>query len=309
MHETLSESEIKIINELFRKSLRYFFDWSIRPSNSSIKTLEEQLRADMGYSIAKKAIQTPHVQMLGVRGLYDGLYQVLINVPPESIRLGVFHPEVERGRIDYIKFGKEVVLVKPYQSNHERDIAKLASDMQRGPKVYGSGVELVEDFLGETELPRHHPFEVGRMAGELLRDLHSANIIYGDRFVGHLRYDKQDGRLKLIDYGISFIYDGSKPVEKEYVWIVLGLVDGPMGFTDLRKIESDPQQAQKYATIPPSELKTKELEKLTAQMVSSFRFPVQYGGFGLFPKRLFQKNLEQGILKGYTSNPQTPTAS
>jgi|TARA_Y100000310_G_scaffold286253_1_gene310267 hypothetical protein len=310
MHETLSESEIKRINELISESpSSYLSDWSIRPSNDSVKTLEEQLRADMGDSIAEKAIQTPHVKMLGVRGLYDGLYQVLINVPPESIRVGVFHPEVERGQIDYIKFGKHVVLVKSYQGNQERDIAKLASDMQRGPKVYGPGVELVEDFLGERELPHHHPFEVGRMAGELLRDLHSANVIYGDSFAWHFRHDKRDKRLKLIDFGVSFLYDGSEAVDKDYVWRVIGMVDGPMSFSELGKIKSNPQQVKRYSTIPPDELKAKELEVMMDEVASSFRFPIQYGGFRLFSKGRFQKNLEQGILEGYNSNPQTSTTS
>lgn len=214
---TLTDEEIEKINEVVDRPENKFSVFKVRNYLSTninqlyLDDMKIGLSAAFGSEFADKVVHIPYLAKVGVIGLYDGIYQKLSSVNVNDIRV-MNLGDAERGSVDLVQFGNEGFVVKRWQGTQEPTIAKIASEKNLGPQIYGpGGIELIEDYLPEGGLNVFSPQELGIRAGSLLRGLHDNNIIYNDAFTDHLRLDPRDKKLKLIDFGISSLYDEPPP--------------------------------------------------------------------------------------------------
>ncbi|MDD5457154.1 MAG: hypothetical protein PHV30_08990 [Candidatus Margulisbacteria bacterium] len=297
--ETLTVTEIKRVNQLIAGNPNKYLSFNLSPGYTDLCMLAENLINEAGLELATKLVNNSKYLLLGMRYYYEGLYQILRTESVENIKVGVYHFGAERGHIDFISCGHRMFLIKKYQGRDERKITGMAAEKGFGPKQYGPGIEIVEDFLGDVALPGLAPFKIGKMAGSLLKELHNENIIYADSFARHLRYDKKADRLRLIDFGVSFFYDGTAPVKDENLWLVMALSSGKgVSFTDLQKLR-DRKIKEKYSLIPPEQLKALELTSMEKALNYHFKFPLQLTRGGIYLLETFRALVKKGLTEGY----------
>ena len=183
-------------------------------------------------------------------GLEPGLFERLAQDPwVEALSLYAFFPPslaerlaggpipgIEyagraRGRTAIIRLQQATVVVKPYQSSREGEVAAIAGDLRVGPRQLPSlPGYLTEEFAGGdffTSLPpeRRGAAEmegIGRSLGTMFRRLHDAGIYYNDASLSdpegrsHLIIDG-DGGCLLIDFGVSLLLDRHPDYTREEV--------------------------------------------------------------------------------------------
>ena len=124
------------------------------------------------------------------------------------------------------------LVVKPWQSRREGEIAAIAADLGVGPRQYPSlpgflteelcpGVFFTE--LSPAELDDARLFQLGRTLGDMLARLHSRRIYYNDATLSdpegrsHLLVSPE-GRCRLIDFGVSVLLDHHPRLTGEEVY-------------------------------------------------------------------------------------------
>ncbi len=301
----LAPEELAQVNDLIRRDpAKYVEITGITPPQQYFDRVEGDLRADVGQRLASKVVSNPHFRKLGMRSVYEGLYDFLADQPPENVSADKMRNRFDKlyndegildrgGVIYYIKIGSKIFLIKAYQTPKlEKEAIEVASEIGVGPRIFGPGVEIVEEYLGDQRLPSQKTTrEIGIMVGSLLRRCHDVNLIYGDGIPRHLRYGTESG-LRLIDFGTSFVDDGQRPLdERTLTALIINDVN--------RTTDRTP-----YLTISREALKQKELEKLVAE--SPF---IRKSGFAtslvslMCLKDKSTKELADSVLEGYS----TPT--
>jgi hypothetical protein len=258
----LTDQEVKDINARLPETFGIKNIFHLKVRDETIPMIKDRLTRDFGEDVAERAISAPHMPTLGIIGLYDGVYQQFSTTEPGSVIRSPL-ADAERGFVDVVRSGDSAIVIKDWAGSQEPTVAKIASDAKLGPHIYGPPVALVEDYLTEIDVLKLSPYAVAKSGGELLRGLHDHNIIYADTFVDHLRFDPRDNRIKLIDFGLSFQYDGATPIDQEYLWKVIDMMI-PSGTTrdEYTKIRRDPTERARIASTPPERIKARELDRM-----------------------------------------------
>ena len=127
------------------------------------------------------------------------------------------------------------LVIKYKQSEDEEEIARIAGELKTepGPKQYNSiNGFLTEEFIEGTLYPEYVKSQsdmnsinlLGRRTGEILQNLHSRQIFYNDLILtddfawkSHLIIP-ENGRAKLIDYGVALKLDNHPNLTDEQVF-------------------------------------------------------------------------------------------
>lgn len=160
-----------------------------------------------------------------------------------------------RGLVALLDNVDDGAAVKPKQSRREEEIAAIAGELGVGPGQRESLTGfLCEDLMRGrffTELPvetvaEESWLEMGRGLGRMLAALHGRGICYNDATFSdpegrsHLLVD-EDGRMTLIDFGVSVLLDRHPRLEGEEVFNLLRT--DPM-FRVFRGMASSPEDIQ-----------------------------------------------------------------
>lgn len=109
-----------------------------------------------------------------------------------------------RGYVFAIECRNNLYVAKLLQDENETKVAKAASDMQRGPKIYEINKSaLFEEFLC-NEVEEVDAFEAFSAIGEFLGAVHKEGIVIDHfRILEELRYSTENGRIKarMVDWG------------------------------------------------------------------------------------------------------------
>ncbi|MBI1970367.1 hypothetical protein HYS47_01330 [Candidatus Woesearchaeota archaeon] len=128
-------------------------------------------------------------------------------VPVLESRLG------NRGTTVIVKHPIKTVVIKPYQSNREPVIARIAAEEGVGPQQFGSLdgyiTEAYVDGVPFCRLKADAPvYEIGRRIGEIFTKLHRRGVYYNDTTLdndmggSHIIVPAQ-GQAMLIDFGVA----------------------------------------------------------------------------------------------------------
>jgi hypothetical protein len=169
------------------------------------------------------------VETYSIYGFFPGIYE-MVYLPDSPA--GIAFDGRTRGRVALVRGPEKGLVVKPWQSRREGEIAGIAADLGVGPRQYPS----LPGFLTEelcpgvffTELPPEglddaRSFQLGRTLGEMLARLHSRRIYYNDATISdpegrsHLLVSS-DGRCRLIDFGVSVLLDHHPRLTGEEVY-------------------------------------------------------------------------------------------
>ena len=169
----------------------------------------------------RKVIDDEKIQSYSLLGFFPETFDLVYNngnigpYPKLGIAQGnrwfaalLIHPEKD-------------IVIKPLQSDNEKEIANIASQLDIGPKQYRT-LEgfLTEEFVKGTSFPNlvngelspDNMYKTGRNLGNVLRSLHSKEIYYNDVILtddfgkSHLIVQQND-KIKLIDYGVAIQTD------------------------------------------------------------------------------------------------------
>ena len=169
------------------------------------------------------------VGIYSIYGFFPGIYEmVYLAESPAAIAFD----GRSRGRVALVRGPERELVVKPWQSYREGEIAAIAADLDVGPRQYPSlpgflteelcpGVFFTE--LPPAELDDARLFQVGRALGEMLARLHSRRIYYNDATLSdpegrsHLLVSP-DGWCRLIDFGVSVLLDRHPRLTGEEVY-------------------------------------------------------------------------------------------
>lgn len=296
----ISDSEIKKINSIFfLKNTKYY-----RNDNFISKEIIEKhkfyLIEDLGETLANKVISANLYSILGIRCLYDGFYQITKNLDPKLVSCEKYTPyhNVERGPMVLIKIPGKRFVIKYFQNTQERKISKIASELELGPKIYGPNFELFEEHLGDEMNINLSPQNIGFLIGELFKKLHNQNIIYNEKIIGHLRYNKINRKIYLIDFGNSFIYDGKIPIPENYVWSIKGILKN-QNISNFIKEKTGNKEIINPTTIDVKLLKLIELERCKIEIGFKFKSFIQIKAFKLYSRKKYIKIIQEYIQKGY----------
>ena len=168
------------------------------------------------------------IKTYSIYSFFPQIYKLVYSRNPPSIS---FQGRT-RGQVALIQHDSVSVVIKPYQSRQEPDIADIASKIGVGPRQLPTiGGFLTEEFLPDpflTDIPKssftHHMIStVGANLGNLLFELHKENIVYNDATISdptgrsHLVIAK-DSTCQLIDFGVSVRLDDLNSLEAEDIY-------------------------------------------------------------------------------------------
>ena len=194
-----------------------------------------------GRDLFNKLSRDPLIPHYSIYGFFPGIYPrvYLEGERPEFTREGR-----TRGPVALLRFANgEGVAVKPFQSNREPAIARLAGDAGIGPRQLPS----LDGFIVEelvpgtffTQLPSEllnddFLYLAGKRLGGMLAALHTARIYYNDATISdpegrsHLIIDPHSGAdeaslagARLIDFGVSVLLDNHPALELEEVFNII----------------------------------------------------------------------------------------
>jgi hypothetical protein len=222
---TLSKQELSDINTLL---LAWSNEQRLYPAiemlgkgnyimHYSLDDLLETIHDRINPRISRKVEKTPYFETLGPLAVYHGIYELILNA--SSIKTSFFWKTNERGEMYKVIIDDKQFMVKGFQCGHfgEWNVANVAAKNGFGPDVYGPGIEVVEQILPHYEIPTDK-YKAGFELGKLLRKCHDSGIIFADRYAKH--FHSCEGEPRFIDFGTSFHYDGSRPMQLEAAqWI------------------------------------------------------------------------------------------
>ena len=176
-----------------------------------------------------KLSQDKRCETYSVYGFFPGVYELVYGSddPPAISFSGR-----TRGRVALIQGAGQGLVVKPFQSQREGEIAGTAGYLGIGPRQHPSipGFLTEELCIGDffTELPPQRLddtalFQLGRTLGHMLARLHSRKIYYNDATISdpegrsHLLVSS-DGECRLIDFGVSVLLDRHPRLTGEEVY-------------------------------------------------------------------------------------------
>lgn len=199
------------------------------------------------------------------------------------LRSGQGIPKLEfsgraRGMVAILRFDDMAIVIKPFQSTREEQIAGTAGDIGVGPSQLESlPGYLTEEFVSGTfftDLPVEQLTDdflagVGSNLGDMLRRLHQADIYYNDvtfsdpRGRSHLLVDA-DGSCRLIDFGISVLLDRHPDLSREEVYNFVRTLPMYRVFRGMAEDESHADRflaeyAKKLAVASKSEITSRDL--------------------------------------------------
>ncbi len=140
-----------------------------------------------------------------------------------------------RGMVIKINDDSDSFVFKKEQSYNEKEIAKSASDLKIGPKLYDSlDGFILEEFVKGTsfsELVKNNSicetdcYNLGLRVGDILNDLMKKNIVYNDIILmddfwykSHLIVPQNIEETKLIDFGVSIDASSHPNLDKREVF-------------------------------------------------------------------------------------------
>lgn len=137
-----------------------------------------------------------------------------------------------RGIIGMLRHPEKSRVIKPQQSSKEREIARIADELEIGPRQYTSLDNfLTEEFVdgtpfsqlrGEQSSP-DKMYTLGKRVGEILHKLHGRNIYYNDTILtddmgrSHVLVPA-DSPAILFDYGVAINLDQHPNLDDEDVF-------------------------------------------------------------------------------------------
>lgn len=224
----------------------------------------------------------PLLRQYGIWALFPGVYESIYR---DGKRPAMLLDGRTRGQVAIFEYGEgKGLVVKPWQSGREAEIAQMAASAGVGPaQLPAPEGFLVEEFVPGvffTDLPRPAPgdgtlYAIGLRLGEMLAALHSRGICYNDATLSdpegrsHLlvSHGKQDGGgapdCCLIDFGVSVLLDKFPDLEMEEVYNLVRttpefrlLSHMGMGGQDMGRFLA--QYRQKLAASSPEEIMARD---------------------------------------------------
>ena len=184
--------------------------------------------ADLERDLFRRLAEDPWVEALSLYAFFPPTLAQRVDGGPIP---AVEYTGRTRGQVAIVRLERATVVIKPYQSAREGEVAAIAGDLGVGPRQLPSlPGYLTEEFAeGDffTSLPpeRRGAAEmegVGRSLGAMFRRLHDAGIYYNDASLSdpegrsHLIVDR-DGGCLLIDFGVSLLLDRHPEYTREEV--------------------------------------------------------------------------------------------
>lgn len=166
-------------------------------------------------------IEDPVITRFSVYGLFPATYGMVYG--EDASHVSIRYDGRTRGRVAIISgrvLGETMeMVVKPCQSQGEADIARIAGDLELGPRQFPS-VEgfITEEFvrgpfltdLGRDDASPERMHRIGCALGMGLSQLHAAGICYNDATVAdpdgrsHTILMPGDG-IRIIDFGVALL--------------------------------------------------------------------------------------------------------
>ena len=164
-------------------------------------------------------IEDARIERFSVYGMFPAAYALVYG--PDSPAASIRYDGRTRGRVAIISSGTTAVVIKPWQSSREGEIAAAAGELGVGPAQLPS----IAGFISEeyvdgrflTDLPAEDATDermrsVGTALADALSRLHSAGICYNDATISdpegrsHIIL-RPDGEIRLIDFGVALLLD------------------------------------------------------------------------------------------------------
>ena len=296
----LTDEELRFINQSMCKNPSRYnlqggkFYFSVSDLEGIIQTVQ----TDLGKEVSKKILNHKGFKILGSRLFYPVIYFEIGTSNEVKYNMLCSSEDGGRGGIYLMELPKKKLIIKAYQTHNEEEIAKIASENGFGPTLYESKVELVEDYLSRLTASKKSKHEIGYQIGKLIRRCHNQNVIHTDLNETHIKFDPSTGEVKLIDFGVSHLFDNEGYIEKnaivfgkalEHIMFPEGSISDRRGFGIYYKKDSN-----KYK-LPLDLLKIGERNR--------FIDYIQKWGFsyGLF-KHLDEKRFIEKVNEGYNEN-------
>ena len=179
--------------------------------------------------LLEKLVKDPLLPTYSIYGFFPTIHEIVYHSdrPPEIAFDGR-----ARGRVAIIKAEDAAMVVKPFQSSREGEIASIAGELGVGPAQYPSLPGFItEEFvagrfftgLPADEITPESMYLRGRDLGNMLAALHSRRIYYNDATLSdpsgrsHLIVGP-GGDCRLIDFGVSLLLDGHSGPSREDVY-------------------------------------------------------------------------------------------
>ena len=179
--------------------------------------------------LLEKLAKDPLLPTYSIYGFFPTIHEIVYHSdrPPEIAFDGR-----ARGRVAIIKAEDTAMVVKPFQSSREGEIASIAGELGVGPAQYPSLPGFItEEFvagrfftgLPADEITPESMYLRGRDLGNMLAALHSRRIYYNDATLSdpsgrsHLIVGA-GGDCRLIDFGVSLLLDGHSGPSREDVY-------------------------------------------------------------------------------------------
>ena len=164
-------------------------------------------------------IEDERIERFSVYGLFPAAYALVYgqDSPAATIR----YDGRTRGRVAIISSGSTAVVIKPWQSSREGEIAAVAGGLGVGPaQLPSTGGFISEEYVDGrflTDLPAEDATDermrsVGATLADALSRLHHAGVCYNDATVSdpegrsHVIM-RPDGEIRLIDFGVALLLD------------------------------------------------------------------------------------------------------
>ena len=176
--------------------------------------------ADHDDALWNLLVDDKRIERFSVYGLFPASHDLVYG--PESVDADIRYDGRTRGRVAIITGrlrGQAVdIVIKPFQSPSESEIAHIASDLGLGPRQLPSiDGFLTEEFvpglfltdLKPDEAPAERMRSIGYELGAALSRLHAAGICYNDATVsdpeGRSHTILVSGGIRIIDFGVALL--------------------------------------------------------------------------------------------------------
>jgi serine/threonine protein kinase len=150
-----------------------------------------------------------------------------------------------------IAFSDQAYAVKTLENSGEKEIAKLADELQVGPRQFESIKRyLTEEFIEGNLISKLDPKictpefmrNLGRQIGEGIKKLHKHNIVINDQLLrddlgkSHTMVSKS-GDIRFIDFGAAVDLTSFPNLSEEQVWLLMR--SDPLGAISLSMLSGD----------------------------------------------------------------------
>jgi serine/threonine protein kinase len=294
--DKLTDEEIGFINQSICKNpSRYNLQAGrFHFSNSDLEEIIKTVQTDLGTDTSKKIPAHGGFKLLGSRLFYPVIYSEVGTSDAVKYTLLCQSEEGGRGNIYLLNLPAKRLIIKAYQTHTEKEIARIASENGFGPTTYESEIELVEDYLPKLAISHKSKRKIGYQIGKIIRKCHNKNVIHSDLNETHIKFDTLTGEVKLIDFGVSHLFDNEGRIKRKEVAFdnaLSFLMEPEIPPKDRKGIEAYYQKDSDEYKLPLATLKINEKDCFI-ELIHKWGF--RYSLFSHFDEKRFIKSINEG---------------